>query len=184
MDLRALFTPFPSLYTARLGLRQLRLDDLQDLYAYASDPEIDRFTPWTRYQSVADAQVDLNDYVLEYDRDGFGVWGIEHSVDRRLIGIINFSLPHRLHLRSELGYTIARPYWGQGLATEAVKAVVSFGFEQMQLNRIEALVQPGNLASVRVLEKAGLQYEGLLHHYQVWQGQPTDLWMYGAARPT
>lgn len=181
-ELKTLFTPFPTLTTLRLRLRQLRADDLQDLYAYASDSEIDQYTPWTRYQSLAEAQADLTEYVGEYERDGFGVWGIEHQADSRLIGITNLSMPHRHHRRSELGYTIARTYWGQGYATEAVQAVVSFGFEQMQLNRIEALVLPNNVASARVLEKVGMRYEGLLRQYQVWQGQPCDLKMYAITR--
>jgi ribosomal-protein-alanine N-acetyltransferase len=183
MDLKTLFTPFPALATPRLILRALRPSDLDDLYAYASDPEIDQYVPWEHYKNFDEARENLNDFLAGYERDGFGAWGIEHRADRRLIGIINFSRPHPINRRTELGYTIARPYWGQGLATEAVKALIDFGFEKMDLVRIEAVVLPAHLASARVLEKSGMQFEGLLHGYQVWQNKPCDLLMYAIVNP-
>jgi RimJ/RimL family protein N-acetyltransferase len=65
--------------------------------------------------------------LADYERDGFGAWGIEHRTDQRLIGIINFNRPHPINRRVEVGYTIARAYWGQGYATEAVKELIKFG---------------------------------------------------------
>jgi ribosomal-protein-alanine N-acetyltransferase len=180
VDIKALFTPFPTLHTPRLILRALRLDDLDDLYAYASDPQIDRFTPWTHYTSLAEAQADLDEFLAEYEEHGLGAWGIEHWADQRLIGIATFSPPHRHHRRVELGYTIARAYWGNGYATEAVQALLQFGFERMDLVRIEAVVLPDHAASARVLEKAGMALEGLLRSYQIWRGRPCDLRMYAA----
>jgi ribosomal-protein-alanine N-acetyltransferase len=107
-----------------------------------------------------------------------GAFGIEHRNDRRLIGILTFSPPHPRNRRIEFGYTIARAYWGQGYATEAAAEFVRFAFEQMALVRIEAVVLPDHVASSRVLEKVGLQYEGLLRSYQVWRNVPRDLKMY------
>jgi ribosomal-protein-alanine N-acetyltransferase len=183
VDLKALFTPFPILTTPRLTLRALRPTDLDDLYTYASDPEIDRFTPWEHYKNKDEARANLDDFLSEYEKYGLGAWGIEHTADQRLIGITNISPPHRYDRRSELGYTIARAYWGQGYATEAVRAVIRFGFERLQLYRMEAVILPGNTASRRVLEKAGMRHEGLLRNYQVWRGQPCDLEMYAAVPP-
>jgi len=182
MDLKALFTPFPVLSTSRLILRALHPSDLDDLYAYASDPGIDQYVPWECYKNIDEARENLNAFIEEYEKDGLGAWGIEQRADKKLIGIINTSIPHRINRRVEMGYTIARAYWGQGLATEAVRAVVQFGFEKMELIRIEAVVLPENLASARVLIKAGFQFEGLLHSYQVWRGRPRDLQMYALVR--
>jgi [ribosomal protein S5]-alanine N-acetyltransferase len=109
-----------------------------------------------------------------------GAWGIEHQGDQRLIGIANFSPPH--HRRVELGYTIARTYWGEGYATEACQALVDFGFEQMHLARVEAVCLPDHMASARMLQKIGMQYEGLLRNYPVWRGKPCDLLMYAVTR--
>lgn len=176
MNLKELFTPFPVLQTPRLVLRPLRPSDLHDLYEYASDPEIDRYTPWRHYQSLAEAEADLADFIAEYEREGMGAWGIEHRAEQKLIGIATFSPPHHRHV--ELGYTIARSHWGQGLATEAGQALVAFAFEKMGLVRVEAVCLPSHGASARVLEKIGMVREGLLRNYQIWRGQPSDLLMY------
>jgi ribosomal-protein-alanine N-acetyltransferase len=183
MDVRALFTPFPVLSTPSLILRPLRHDDIDDLYEYASDPEIDLYVPWEHYKNIEEARENLNDFLIEYERDGFGAWGIEHRADRKLIGIVNFSRPHPVNRRVEMGYTIARAYWGQGLATETVRAVIDFGFDKLNLVRMEAVVLPENLASARVLEKCGLQFEGILHGYQIWRNRPCDLCMYAIVNP-
>lgn len=177
MDIKTLFTPFPVLETPRLILRALRPSDFDDLYEYASDPLIDEFVPWEHYKNVEEARENLKDFLDEYEKDGIGAWGIEHRADKKLIGIINTSIP-RINRRVEVGYTIARAYWGKGYATEALKAVIQFGFDKMELARIEAVILPANVASARVVEKAGMQYEGLLRNYQVWRGQPADLQMY------
>ena len=178
MDLKTLFTPFPTLSTSHLILRALRLTDLDDLYEYASDPEIDQYVPWKHYKNIDEAHENLNEFLEEYEKDGLGAWGIEHRADKKLIGIINTSIPHRINRRVELGYTISRAYWGKGYATETVQAVIQFGFEKMNLVRIEAVLLPEHLASARVLEKSGMQFEGLLHSYQIWRGQPRNLHMY------
>jgi ribosomal-protein-alanine N-acetyltransferase len=183
MDIKALFTPFPVLSTPRLILRALRPTDLDDLYEYASDPQIDRYVPWEHYKNIEEARKNLNEFLEEYEKDGLGAWGIEHRADRKLIGIINTSIPHRINRRVEMGYTISRAYWGQGYATEAVKTLIEFGFEKMDLLRIEAVVLPEHLASARVLEKSGMQYEGVLHSYQVWRNNPCDLCMYAIVNP-
>lgn len=81
-----------------------------------------------------------------------------------------------------MGYTIARAYWGQGYATEAAEALIDFGFGRMQLVRIEAVCLPDHVASARVLQKVGMQFEGVLHNYQIWRGQPRDLLMFTATR--
>jgi ribosomal-protein-alanine N-acetyltransferase len=178
MELKSLLTPFPTLPTPRLWLRALRPADLDDLYAYASDPEIDRYTPWIHYASRDEARADLDHFLAEYERDGLGAWGIEHRASSRLIGIINTSLPHPHHRRVEMGYTIARAEWGQGFASEAAQALTAFCFDRLDLVRVEAVCLPANRASARVLTKIGMQFEGLLRHYQIWRGQPVDLEMY------
>lgn len=183
MELKTHFIPFPTLTTPRLLLRALRPDDLNDLYIYASDPEIDRFTPWRHYTSMEEASADLDEFLKEYEQEGRGLsFGIEHRADRRLIGIATFSQPHPRHRRAELGYTISRLYWGHSYASEAAAEVVRFAFEEMGLVRVEAVCLPDHLASARVLEKIGMQFEGILHSYQTWRGVPCDLKMYAIVR--
>ena len=87
--------------------------------------------------------------------------------------------PHR---RAEVGYAMNRHYWGRGLATEAVLGVVGFAFRELGLNRVQAIVLPDNIGSTRVLEKAGMQREGLLRKYQYVLGDYWDVYMYGLLR--
>ena len=109
---------------------------------------------------------------------GSALGGIEHNADQRLIGLINLSFPHPRNRRTELGFTIAQAYWRQGYASEAARGVIKFALGPMQLYRVEAVCLPENQASACGLQKAGMQYEGLLHSYQVWRGEPRDLQMY------
>lgn len=182
MELKTHFDPFPTLNTPRLILRALRPDDLNDLYIYASDPEIDCYTPWRHYTSMDEARTDLDEFLADYEQGGLGAFGIEHRADRRLIGIVTFSPPHPRHRRAELGYTISRPYWGHGYASEAAAELVRFAFEEMGLVRVEAVCLPENIASRRVMEKIGMQYEGILHSYQTWRDVPCDLVIYAVVR--
>lgn len=182
MDTTTHFPDFPVLSTPRLILRDLRPSDLDDLYEYASDPEIDRYTPWDRYQSLDEAREDLGSYIARYEQGHFRAWGIEHRADKKLIGITNFGFLSKEDRRAEMGYTIARKYWGQGLATEAAQALIRYGFEKLDLARIEAVVLPENKASSKVMLKVGMQYEGLLRNYQVWKGKPSNLEMYSIVR--
>jgi ribosomal-protein-alanine N-acetyltransferase len=86
------------------------------------------------------------------------------------------------HRRAEIGYAISRRYWGQGLAVEAAQAMIAFGFRQMDLVRIEATCLPENMPSQRVMQKLGMQREGVLRSYEVWRGEPKDLVMYALVR--
>lgn len=182
MDTTTRFPDFPVLSTPRLILRDLRPTDLDDLYEYASDPEIDHYTPWDRYKSLDEAREDLGGYIARYEQGHFRAWGIEHRADKKLIGITNFGFISKEDRRAEMGYTIARKYWGQGLATEAAQALIKYGFETLDLVRIEAVVLPENKASSKVLLKIGMQFEGLLRSYQVWKGKPSDLEMYAIVK--
>ncbi|HRK91433.1 MAG TPA: GNAT family N-acetyltransferase, partial [Anaerolineales bacterium] len=84
------FPDFPVLSTSRLILRDLNSSDLDDLYEYASDLEIDQYTPWDRYKSLDEAREDLEGYIARYEQGHFRAWGIEHRADKKLIGITNF----------------------------------------------------------------------------------------------
>ena len=181
MDTTSRFPDFPLLSTPHLILRALASSDLDDLYEYASDPEIDRYTPWDHYKNIEEAGENLSEFLEAYEKHGFWAWGIEHRADKKLIGIININKPG-YDRKVEVGYTIARKYWGQGLATEALQALIQYGFEKLDVARIEAVILPENKASSKVLLKAGMQFEGLLRKYQVWKGKPSDLEMYAIVK--
>lgn len=82
------------------------------------------------------------------------------------------------HHRAEVGFELSKDYWGKGIASEALEAVVKFGYHHYQLERIEALIEPANLPSQKLVEKQGFTREGLLRHYEYTCGKFDDLYMY------
>lgn len=173
-----LFRSLPEIATPRLLLRKFRRGDAAAVFAYASDPEVARYTIWDHHRSIKTTRrfVDL---VLKAYRQGQPApWAIVLRSNDKLIGAIGLRNWAVDHSRAEVGYVLARDYWGQGYVSEALHAVLEFGFSRMSLNRIEAKCVPENLGSIRVLEKAGMQCEGLLRDYEFVKGAYQDLNIY------
>lgn len=148
--------------TARLQHRALGPEDAEAVYAFSSDPVVMRHTGEPLWPSVEVTRERLAAYP-DFARHGFGRWGCVHRPDGQVIG---FSGLKRLEDIGEvdLGFRFLPAYWGRGLATESALACVAFGFEVLGLERIIAFVMPANLASLRVVEKAGLRDTGLVHY--------------------
>ena len=108
-------------------------------------------------------------------------WAIERSADGVLLGAIGIH-PVTAHNRAEIGYWLGVPYWGRGYMTAAARRVVAFGLQEMGLHRVQATCLPHNRASSRVMEKAGMTYEGLLRGYILKDGVYEDLAMYAVLR--
>ncbi|HEV8338803.1 MAG TPA: GNAT family N-acetyltransferase [bacterium] len=152
----------PTLQTARLILRPLRGGDAADLFAYAADPEVTRYLPWEPHRSVDDSRRFLED-VLERDRRRRpDTWGIVDRATGQVIGTIRLGEYSPAHARASVGYALGRPHWNRGLTTEALGAVLRFGFTEVGLHRIYAYCHVDNAASERVMQKAGMTYEGTL----------------------
>ncbi len=179
----ALFRHLPTLETDRLLLRPLRLTDAEDVFAYAGDPEMTHYTTWTAHRSLADSRHFLQAKLRSYAHGEPSNWGVVLAASGRLIGTCGFVSWNPDHRRAEIGYALARRHWGQGLTTEAVRAVVDFSFRQTELYRLQALCLIPNLASARVMEKVGMRYEGILRGFADHQGQFSDLKIYAILRP-
>lgn len=174
---------FLTLQTQRLILRQIAIADVEDIFAYASDPQVTAYTLWETHQSIDDTYEYINNVALELYRSGRGItWGVITKESGKLIGTCSLQTT-TIHRRAELGYTLARNYWGQGLMTEAAKTAIAFGFHTMHLLRIQAFCAVENVASSRVLEKAGMEFEGVLHNYVFTKERPWDVKMYAITQP-
>lgn len=157
----SLFAHLPTLETPRLLLRPLKLSDAEDMYAYASDPEVARHVLWDAHRSIRDTRAFLR-WMLERYRLGMpGDFGIWHKGDQRLIGTAGFSDWKPEDGTAEIGYSLSRAYWGQDIATEALEALLAFCFGKLMLHRVEGQHTLENPASGRVMEKAGMQREGV-----------------------
>jgi len=177
MNIEDVFSNFPTLETERLILRKLRLEDAKDVFEYASDPEVSKYVTWEPHKSIEDSINFIKFTHERYEKKEGIIWGIVYRENNKVIGTCDIS-PVTKHFRAEIAYTLARDYWGKGIMTEAVKEVIRFGFEKMNLNRIQAMCIPENIGSYRVMEKVGMKYEGLIREYIYIKGKFQDLKLY------
>jgi [ribosomal protein S5]-alanine N-acetyltransferase len=178
MTLEDVLKNLPTLETDRLILRKLRLEDAEDMFEYAQDTEIARLGLWQPFYTLQDSIDDLNAVLEGYAQGNMMTWAMEHKEDRKMIGRTVLGHYEPGDSRADLGYAMNRRYWGKGYATEAIRGLVKFGFETMQLNRVGAVVLPENIASIRVLEKAGLKFEGVRREFAFIGGKYYDLHCY------
>ncbi|KZE69240.1 alanine acetyltransferase [Fictibacillus phosphorivorans] len=169
---------FPIIETERLILREVTLKDAEDMLTYLSDPDVVKHMGLEPYQTVEDVQSEIQWY-QSIVKEGSGVrWGITLRNSGKVIGSCGFLNRAPKHFRAEVGFELSKQYWGKGIASEALEAVVKFGFKHMELERIEALIEPGNTSSQMLVEKTGFVREGLLRHYEYTCGKFDDLLIY------
>lgn len=150
--------PFVPLSTPRLALVALSLEDAPAVFSYASDPEISRLVAWPRHENIGTSQRFLARSLVGYAQGGHYEWGLMRRTDQAFLGTCGFGELDVARGVGELGYVLAKPYWGQGYATEAAAAVIQFGFSKLGLQVIEANAFPENIASLRVMAKLGMRY--------------------------
>lgn len=181
-EIAAVFSNLPVLCTERLKLRIMTPADAADMFAYASDPAVTRHTSWPAHRSIDESRAQLARVVARYERGEVAGWGLEHRAAGRFIGTAGYLRWDVEDRCAEVGYALSRACWGQGLMTEALRAIVAFGFERMQLNRIEARCNADNIGSYRVMEKAGMTFEGTIRERYLVDGAFIDLRLYSILR--
>lgn len=172
----------PQLPTERMLLRRLTMDDSGDVFAYASDPGVTATLTWDTHLSIDDTIAFLNQVLQSYEGGLGAVWGIQYQGTHAVIGTISFNNLHQGGYVGEVGYALARPYWGQGLMTEALYAVLDYGFRHMGLRRIEATCRVDNVGSYRVMEKCGMQLDGILRDARYVKGRLETIRLYSILR--
>lgn len=161
------FEYFPTLTTERLILRELRLDDAEAVFESWSDPEVQKYNAPTM-EKVDEAR-DLIDYLLKRSAEKRGlIWGITKKDDNWVMGMCGYNSWNRYHRRADIGYDLAQRHWGNSYGGEAVRAMLQFGFEKMNLNRVEAETIEDNFGSVKMLQKLGFKLEGIRRGYS-WE---------------
>jgi len=147
--------------TIRLYLRRWREEDLDTYARTCVDPEVMRHFPYVLVREESETQVGR--FVRHWEERGFGLWAVEEKASGAFIGRIGL-LYHEDWIqgehKTEVGWLIERSHWGKGLATEGALASVHHGFETLGLERIISIALPQNVASRRVMEKAGLTFRG------------------------
>lgn len=144
--------------TPRLILRHLTKDDVDDLAAIYADLIVMKFYPRTLTYEETQQQVER--IINTYEQRGFSLWATIHKADNKFIGRCGL-IPQLVDGQQEIeiGYMLAKEYWGRGLATEAACASRDYGFEKVGCDRLISLIAPGNIVSQKVAMKVGLTYE-------------------------
>ena len=138
----------PKLETERLILKSMSLDDVDFLLYHFGDEETNWYTEYESLQNREEA-IDFYYRFIEPGKKTYFRLGITLKKNDTLIGTIGFFLYNRRDSSAEIGYDLSRLYWRKGITTEAVKCLVNYGFEQMNLHRIEVTVDPENIGSKR-----------------------------------
>lgn len=162
-------------------LRALQPGDALAWYTYLSNAAVTQFTSYNIH-SVDEVVRMVDWYIWSYEQRQSLRWAIALKETNALIGTCGFyqwDVPHAL---AELGYDLTQEFWGKGIMSWAVNEVVTWGFEHLEINRIQATVMVGNTASERILQKCGFQKEGRLREYKVCHGSPCDFWIFSLLR--
>ena len=168
----------PVLETERLRLRKLTMRDAEDIFAYGRDPLVAKHVLWEAYRSVGEVRAYLRYMLRKYRNTEPASWGIELKSTGKIIGTIGYMWIQTDNAAAEVGYSLARAHWGQGIMTEALQAVIAYAFDSLHLNRVEAIHEPENPASGAVMRKCGMQYEGHLRQKLYNKGRYVDVHMY------
>lgn len=168
----------PRLETERLVLRELRESDADAMFQIFGDDAVTRYYDLATFTNVEQARQLLARMNARNANGDALRWGIALRENDVVVGTGGFNSFARSWFRAGIGYDLAQAYWNRGYMTEALDAMVRYGFEKLDLHRIEALVVPGNDASARVLTKVGFQREGTLREYAYWKNRFWDLEMF------
>ena len=164
------------LITSSLKLRLLKRSDVAAIQREVSDPRVARYTTIPHPYPENGAEEFLTLVEKQHAEQTTFTFAIELRGESQLIGVIGIG-NDKVHRQAEAGYWISPNYWGRGYATEALQAIINFGFEELNLKRISTGVFAGNDASVRVQEKCGLVLEGTLRESYIKDVSPIDVTM-------
>lgn len=172
----------PVLRTARLVLRPFDSQDADDLLGVFADPEVVRYWSNGAWTDIAQAEAMIAEAQQAYLDGGLYRYAIALRETDRLIGICNLRGFFAQNRRCELGYALARAHWGRGYAAEALEALLGHAFHELDINRIEADIDPRNEASARLLERLGFRREGYMPERWIVHGEKADTAFYGLLR--
>ncbi|CAN1516168.1 RimL Acetyltransferases, including N-acetylases of ribosomal proteins [Flavobacteriaceae bacterium] len=173
------FLPFPVIETPRLLLRQVNINDTEAILSLRSNDEVMKYIPrpYLKNKEDATALIAMFDDKIE---NGIGInWGITYLDEpNKLIGIIGHYRIKPEHYRAEVGYMLFPDHKGKGIVSEALKKVVEYGFNEMKLHSIEAILDPENKGSEMVLIKNGFVKEAHLIENEYYEGRFLDTMIY------
>lgn len=169
------FSQFPILETSRLCLREIISSDDEAIFAIRGDYEVTKYNTGKAYADIEQAQALIESMTMLFEEEQELRWGITLKSDETVIGMCGFNYWNRIDKRASIGFDLNRKFWRRGIMREALHAMLDFGFEQMELNRIEADASSINIASVKLLQSLNFQQEGVQRQQYFENEQYYDL---------
>lgn len=173
-----IFKEVPVLETERLVLRGFIDNDIDDIFEYASIPEVTEFLPWETHKSIDDTKDFLKVSKEMFEKKDNIDFAIHLKSDNKVIGGISIRKWNNKNRCADIGYVLSPKYWNKGIITEAIKRIIKFGFDQLNANRIEAHCDENNIGSYRAMEKAGMKYEGTHRQKVLMKGKFVNMRFY------
>ncbi len=158
-------------------LRAIHGHDAEAMFAYLSDTRVTELTSYD-VRSRADIEAAIAALAARHAERACCRWAVARVPDDVMIGACGFNQWSLPHAWAELAYELAPEYWGKGIITRAVSASLDWAFDTVGFNRVHAFVMAGNERSLRVLDRAGFQREGLLRGFRLCRSVPRDFWVY------
>ncbi len=169
---------FPTIDLGDFILREQTLEDAEAFLEYYCDPEVSKYIVSFIPKTVEEARSEIRYWINVFSYNDGLYFAIARKSDNRMIGSVGVSGVNRNHNRIEASYDLAKEYWGRGIMTKALKAVLKYAFEELKFNRIEAHAMPENISSQKVLEKCGFAFEGNLRQHRFHNGKYVDIGIY------
>ncbi len=168
---------FPSLKTNRFDLVEINESHLENIFELYRDPKVTEFFDLIPLKSREEAKKEIDFYRKRF-KDNIGIrWGIALKNQTEIIGTLGYNKIIKSH-KGRIGYDLQSKYWGKGIMTEALEVIIDYGFDKLELNRIEAEVMQGNVGSEKLLAKLQFQKEGILKEWMYWNDNFHDITMF------
>ena len=162
--IKEVFMNIPRFETERLILRRIREIDYIDMHEYSADADVTRYLTWQPHKSLSETKNYTNDLQKRYNAGKFFDWGIVYKADGKFIGTCGLTTINLNTNSCEIGYVLAKQYWGMGLIPESLEIIMDFAFNSLEFERIEGRFLEGNVNSHRVMQKMGMVFEKVEHN--------------------
>ena len=172
------FKVFPQLETSQLVLREIKPSDTKDLFRFMSDEDTVKQNLMSPHKKIAETEKLVKTLKKQYDRKKEIRWGVTLKGSDTIIGTTGYYNMHPGDFQTEVGCLLGKEHWSGGIMTEALAAILTFGFEKMAFNRITAFILPDNIGAIKMVQKVGFREEGLLKECKFCNDKFYDLGVY------
>ncbi|MDR2234760.1 MAG: GNAT family N-acetyltransferase [Chryseobacterium sp.] len=170
---------YPVLETERLILRQLTPEDAEDLFEYFSLDEVMEYYDLAPFKTIEEARNIIKHFNSEFEKGKGFRWALELKSVKKVIGTCGYHNWYKEHFRAEIGYELNPVFWRNSYMKEALLPILTFGFESMELHRVDAFIDPANIASEKLLTSLNFSKEGILKDYFFEKGRFVDATIFG-----